>query len=180
MATADSVKNQLAALLAQANDATGNTDTDLTAAVAVLVAGFGQGGADWKKVGTYTPVTANYVTAFLFSTLALTASYSSGVIIIYGNVDITTMTGCFVGVFIYTDSEVRCFLRGAYNGSATQTTAGEWTRTEQGIGEEFGYVNVGNVRSGYIVAGSTYNVYECEIPDEFAKKITAYFEEETV
>lgn len=44
MATAESVKAKLLGLLNQANAATGKTDADLTAAVASLVAGFGQGG----------------------------------------------------------------------------------------------------------------------------------------
>lgn len=37
-------KNRIAALIAAANAATGNADTDLTAAVAALIGGFGQGG----------------------------------------------------------------------------------------------------------------------------------------
>ena len=45
MSTAESVKAQLNALLNQANDTTGKTDTNLTAAIASLVAGFGQGGS---------------------------------------------------------------------------------------------------------------------------------------
>ena len=45
MATAESVKAQLNALLNQANDTTGKTDADLTSAIASLVAGFGQGGS---------------------------------------------------------------------------------------------------------------------------------------
>lgn len=44
MATAESVKAQLTALLNQANDTTGKTDETLTAAIASLAAGFGQGG----------------------------------------------------------------------------------------------------------------------------------------
>lgn len=43
MATAESVKAQLTALLAQANDTTGKTDANLTAAIASLISGFGQG-----------------------------------------------------------------------------------------------------------------------------------------
>lgn len=45
MSTAETVKAQLNALLNQANNTTGKTDTNLTAAVASLVAGFGQGGS---------------------------------------------------------------------------------------------------------------------------------------
>lgn len=44
MATADSVKEKIQVLIEKANDATGNTDTDLTLAIDALVAGFGQGG----------------------------------------------------------------------------------------------------------------------------------------
>lgn len=44
MATADSVKEKIQELIEKANDATGNTDTDLTSAIDALVAGFGQGG----------------------------------------------------------------------------------------------------------------------------------------
>lgn len=45
MSTAETVKAQLNALLNQANNTTGKTDTNLTAAIASLVAGFGQGGS---------------------------------------------------------------------------------------------------------------------------------------
>lgn len=44
MVTADSVKVKLQGLIAKANEATGNTDADLTAAINALIAGFGQGG----------------------------------------------------------------------------------------------------------------------------------------
>ena len=46
MVTAESVKAKLQGLVAMANAATGNDDTDLTTAVNALVAGFGQGGAN--------------------------------------------------------------------------------------------------------------------------------------
>lgn len=46
MVTADSVKTKLQGLIAKANETTGNSDTDLTAAVNALVAGFGQVGGD--------------------------------------------------------------------------------------------------------------------------------------
>lgn len=45
MSTAETVKAQLNALLNQANGTTGKTDADLTAAIASLAAGFGQGGS---------------------------------------------------------------------------------------------------------------------------------------
>lgn len=45
MSTAETVKAQLTALLNQANNTTGKTDTNLTAAIASLAAGFGQGGS---------------------------------------------------------------------------------------------------------------------------------------
>lgn len=45
MSTAETVKAQLNALLNQANDTTGKTDTNLTAAITSLAAGFGQGGS---------------------------------------------------------------------------------------------------------------------------------------
>lgn len=51
MATAESVKTQLSALLNQANGTTGKTDETLTAAIASLAAGFGQGGG---ASGIYT------------------------------------------------------------------------------------------------------------------------------
>ena len=46
MPTAESVKAQLNALLNQANNTTGKTDANLTAAIASLAAGFGQGGVE--------------------------------------------------------------------------------------------------------------------------------------
>ena len=45
MSTAENVKAQLSALLNQANSTTGKADANLTAAVASLAAGFGQGGS---------------------------------------------------------------------------------------------------------------------------------------
>ena len=45
MSTAENVKAQLSALLNQANNTTGKADANLTAAVASLAAGFGQGGS---------------------------------------------------------------------------------------------------------------------------------------
>lgn len=45
MSTAETVKAQLNALLNQANNTTGKTDTNLTAAISSLAAGFGQGGS---------------------------------------------------------------------------------------------------------------------------------------
>ena len=45
MSTAESVKTQLHALLNQANDTTGKADANLTAAIASLAEGFGQGGS---------------------------------------------------------------------------------------------------------------------------------------
>lgn len=53
MATAESVKEKLQGLIGLANTATGNTDTDLTAAVNALIAGFGQGGGSGVKVTEY-------------------------------------------------------------------------------------------------------------------------------
>lgn len=44
MATAESVKAKIQNLIATANEATGNADTDLTTAVNSLIAGFGTGG----------------------------------------------------------------------------------------------------------------------------------------
>ncbi|MBQ8831297.1 MAG: hypothetical protein IJ017_06835 [Oscillospiraceae bacterium] len=57
MATAESVKSKIQGLIDTANEATGGTDTDLTAAVKTLVAGFGQGGSGAFEVteGTITP-----------------------------------------------------------------------------------------------------------------------------
>ena len=49
MATPDSVKAKIQALIAKANAKTSNTDTDLTSAVDRLVEGYGQGG-DGKPI----------------------------------------------------------------------------------------------------------------------------------
>lgn len=59
MATADSVKAKLEALIAKANETTGNVESDLTTAVNALVAGFGGGvrfetGSFVTASGTYT------------------------------------------------------------------------------------------------------------------------------
>ena len=44
MVTAETVKNKMRGLIQQANQTTGKTDTDMTAAIGSLIAGFGQGG----------------------------------------------------------------------------------------------------------------------------------------
>ena len=177
MATADSVKAKIQGLIASANAKTGNTDADLTTAVNALITGFGQGGggssggAEWKKVVSYTPTSATYLTTMLFDNLELTASYSSGIIISYGNSDTATQSGNFMGVFVYTPTEIQCFVQGANNGSIGQYGGLKYTRSGQGAGGLFGAQNVGSVRSGYVIVGATYNVYECSLPDEFAEKI---------
>lgn len=55
MATAETVKAQLSALLNQANNTTGKTDANLTAAIASLAAGFGQGGSGGIYMAKVTP-----------------------------------------------------------------------------------------------------------------------------
>ena len=64
MVTAESVKAKLQGLINLANNTTGKTDTDLTAAVNALIAGFGQGGGSSGGTssfevteGTITPTT---------------------------------------------------------------------------------------------------------------------------
>lgn len=42
MATAESVKSKIQGLIDRANSVTGNTDTDLIAAVEALIAGYGK------------------------------------------------------------------------------------------------------------------------------------------
>ncbi len=70
MATADSVKTKLQGLIAKANEATGNTDVDLTTAVNALVAGFGQGGGGLPagiteiKTGSWTQATNDATGSF--------------------------------------------------------------------------------------------------------------------
>lgn len=53
MATAESVKAKLQGLIGLANTTTGKADTDLTAAVNALIAGFGQGGSSDGASGIY-------------------------------------------------------------------------------------------------------------------------------
>lgn len=50
MATAESVKAKLQGLISLANNTTGKTDTDLTAAVNTLITGFGQGGEESVEI----------------------------------------------------------------------------------------------------------------------------------
>ena len=54
MATAEGVKAKLEGLIGAANGATGRSDATLTAAVAALISGFGQGGAS-VQTGQFTP-----------------------------------------------------------------------------------------------------------------------------
>ncbi len=56
MATAESIKAKIQGLIDSANNTTGKADTDMTAAVASLIDGFGQGGG-----GTGIPDTAGWV-----------------------------------------------------------------------------------------------------------------------
>lgn len=159
---------------------TGGTEKLTLAEMPLAIAGIeaGGGGAEWKKVASYTPTSVTYLTTMLFSNLELTASYSSGIIISYGNSDTATQQGNFMGVFIYTQTEIQCFVQGAYNGSIGQYAGKKYTRSEQGIGGLFGSENIGNVRSGYVIAGANYNIYECSLPDEFAEKLMKYSTEE--
>lgn len=53
MVMAESVKAKLQGLISLANATTGKTDTDLTAAVNALIAGFGQGGSSGGTSGIY-------------------------------------------------------------------------------------------------------------------------------
>ena len=53
MVTAESVKAKLQGMISLANATTGKTDTDLTAAVNALIAGFGQGGSSGGASGIY-------------------------------------------------------------------------------------------------------------------------------
>lgn len=54
MATASSVKSKIQGLIGTANGVTGNADSDLTTAVASLIAGFGAGGSSAPfACGTY-------------------------------------------------------------------------------------------------------------------------------
>lgn len=161
---------------------TGGTEEMTLEQMAMAITGIETGGSvamDWKKVASYTPASASYLTSMLFDakSLAIKASYSSGVIISYGNHDTTTTQGNFMGVFIYTPTEIQCFVQGSYNGSIGQYGGLKYARTEQGVGGLFGSKNVGNVRNGYVIVGATYNVYECAIPDAFAEKLMAYTEE---
>lgn len=59
MATAESVKAKIQGLINTVNSTTGGADTDLTAAVNTLVAGFGSGGGAFEVTeGTITPTSA--------------------------------------------------------------------------------------------------------------------------
>ena len=53
MATAESVKAKIQGLITQANEATGNADTNLTAAVNALIARCGQGGGNQVETGRF-------------------------------------------------------------------------------------------------------------------------------
>ena len=63
MVTADSVKAKLQSLIDSANETTGGSDTDLTTAIATLIAGFGSGGSgNAIQIGQETP--ANILNIF--------------------------------------------------------------------------------------------------------------------
>ena len=63
MSTPESIKNQLMTLIGQANAVTGNTDTDVTGAVASLIAGFGQGGGLPEGMNAFVlTLTESYLT----------------------------------------------------------------------------------------------------------------------
>lgn len=74
MVTAESVKNKLRGLIDTANATTGKADTDLTAAVGALVAGFGAGGVSAVARGSITRTSD-----FNFNTKSYTIEHGLGV-----------------------------------------------------------------------------------------------------
>ena len=58
MATADSVKTKIQGLIARANAATNGSDTNLTAALDRLIAGFGKGGGPYSDVTLLSTIEA--------------------------------------------------------------------------------------------------------------------------
>ena len=177
MSTVETVKAQLNALLNQANDTTGKTDANLTAAIASLVAGFGQGGSAFNHITTFTPATSGYISVQLFTDLGLTPTHNAGMFVSRGNTDITSDIGNYMLILFYTESRYTCIVSGSYNGSIYTAIIAPSDREETGIGGRFGVSVVGNIRSGYSIVGKQYNVYEAGISAEFAGRIIDYVEE---
>lgn len=176
MFTAETVKAQLNALLNQANDTTGKTDANLTSAIASLAAGFGQGGSDFDHITTFTPTTEGYISLYLFTHLGLTPTNNAGMFVSRGNTDITSDTGNFMLILFYTESRYICIVCGSYNGGIQTNVTAPLDREETGIGGRIGVKVVGSIRSGYVVAGKQYNVYEAGLSAELVGSIIDYVE----
>lgn len=181
MSTVETVKAQLNALLNQANDTTGKTDANLTAAIASLAAGFGQGGSAFNHITTFSTATSGYISVQLFADLGLglTPTHNAGIFVSRGNTDITSDIGNYMLILFYTESRYICIVSGSYNGGITVAATAPSDREETGIGGRIGVSTVGNVRSGYTIVGKQYNVYEAGISAEFAGRIIDYVEETT-
>lgn len=177
MSTAETVKAQLNALLNQANNTTGKTDANLTAAIASLAAGFGQGGSAFDHITTFTPATAGYISTQLFNGLGLTPTHNAGMFVSRGNTDITSDTGNYMLILFYTESRYICIVSGSYNSGIQATVTAPSDREETGIGGRIGVEAIGNTRSGYTIAGKQYNVYEAGLSAELVGRLIDYVEE---
>ncbi|MBQ8830850.1 MAG: hypothetical protein IJ017_04580 [Oscillospiraceae bacterium] len=93
MATAESVKTKIQGLIDTANEATGGTDTDLTAAVNTLIAGFGQGGGGAVLLESGT-VTTTSSTSYFIQELSETPD----LVLVWAETEITA--GATAGVVI--------------------------------------------------------------------------------
>lgn len=137
----------------------------------------GGGETNFNHITTFTPATAGYISAQLFSNLGLTPTHNAGMFVSRGNTDITSDTGNFMLILLYTESRYICSAFGSYNGSIQSAATAPSNREETGVGGHIGVPLVGNIRSGYSIVGKQYNVYEAELSAEFAGRIIDYVEE---
>lgn len=100
MATAESVKNKLQGLIDTANETTGGSDTDLTAAIATLIAGFGQGGGDSGGGGVQVYAGSVTATATTNNTrVDVDFGFAPDFILVFQNADITGSSSRYYPIF---------------------------------------------------------------------------------
>lgn len=139
----------------------------------------GGGGGGFTYITTFTPTATGYASYYLFDSkqLALKPSYNSGIFVSRGNTDLSSDTGNAILLVLYTANRYLAIALGSYNNTLQSAYVAPADRSESGIGVSLGVASVGNTRSGYLIVGKQYNVYEIELNDNVASRIIDYTEE---
>ena len=137
----------------------------------------GGGETNFKHITTFTPAKSGYITAQLFKDLGLTPTNNAGMFVSRGNTDVTYNAGNYMLILFYTETRYICIVSGSYNGEDRMSGTFPSDREETGIGGRIGVGLIGNVRSGYTIAGKQYNVYEAGLSAELVGRLIDYVEE---